>query len=115
MNKRTHSEGNETAEAINAENAEHEGRPRTMSAERAQESWEEFKQRANHAAEEVLEEVTDPQALKVRARQAKRQARHFFRSYRTYVIAGATLVTAAALYWAFKPEPKKKMLWGLFS
>ena len=107
MTKRSANNSSETSEAIIAENAEHEGTPRTTSAARAQESWEEFKERSNKAAEAVLEEVTNPDSLKIRARQSARQAKAIYRSYKPYVIAAGVLVLAGVAYAAFKPAPKR--------
>lgn len=102
MTKRAQEESSDRAEQIVAENAEHEGTPRTTSAARAQESWEEFKERSNRAAESVIDDVTSPEA-----REASLRARGFFRSYRAYFIAAAVVITAGALYAALKPPPKR--------
>lgn len=95
-------------EAILAENAEHEGRPRAMSAARAQESWEEFKQRSNKMAEAVLAEVTNPKAMRTRARQMGRKAKAYYSEYQTYVFIAAGIVAAVGLTAALMPLFKKK-------
>ncbi len=95
-------------EAINSENAVNEGRPRAMSAARAQESWEEFKNRSNKMAEAVMQEVTNPEALRTRARQAGRKARSFYRDYQTYILVGAAVLAVAGITAALVPTFRKK-------
>jgi hypothetical protein len=98
----------EGAEDVIAENAEHEGHPRTSSAERAQESWEEFKEKSNQAAEAALEEITHPTELRTRMNKAIRRARGFYMTYKTYVWIAGALGAAGLAYAITAPIVKKR-------
>lgn len=96
------------AQDIIAENAEHEVQPRTNSVERAQESWEEFKEKSNHAAEAVIDELTNPQVLRTRVKKAARRTRGFYRTYKTYLWIAAGLMAVGAVYAVAMPLVEKK-------
>jgi hypothetical protein len=94
---------------IIGENAEHEGHPRTASAERAQESWEEFKEKSNLAAEAVIDEITHPAQLRTRAKKVLRRTRGFYLTYKTYFwIAGALALIGTAYAVAMPVVAKKR-------
>lgn len=93
---------NPSAETSESNIEEKEG----TSAVRLQETWEEFKERSNEAAEAALEKITEAD-IPTRARQLARQAKSFYNSYRVYVLWGAGLIAASALYAALRPKPKK--------
>ena len=61
-------------------------------ARRTKETWEEFKERTNKTAEAALDEVTNPQSLRIRAKHIGRRATSFWNSYRYWILgAAATL------------------------
>ena len=96
------------AKSIVRENSEHEGKPRTASAHRPQESWEEFKEKSNLAAESVIDELTNPTVLRTRVKKAARRARGFYRTYKTYFWIAGGLAVAVAAYAAIMPIIEKR-------
>ncbi len=88
---------------IIAENSAHEGKPRTQSAARAQESWEEFKEKSNHAAEAVIDELTHPTVMRTRIKKAARRTVGFYRTYQTYLWIAAGLAAVSVIYAVAKP------------
>jgi len=104
MTQRNQHHADEMADAV-AETAK--SAPRSMSAARAQQSWEEFKQRSNKMADAVMREVTQT-ALRHRASQAGRKARSFYRSYQTYILVGAAVAAVAGITVALLPTLRKK-------
>lgn len=96
------------AEDIIAENAANEGAPRTNSVARAQESWEEFKEKSNHAAEAVIDELTNPDVLRTRVKKVARRTRGFYRTYQTYFWIGAGLLVLGVVAAAVIPAVARK-------
>jgi hypothetical protein len=86
------------SQAIVAASARHEGRPRTSSASRPQESWEEFKEKSNAPAETVLEEITQPRSPAVVLRRSLRRAGGLYRAYAPYLWAGVGLIVTALIW-----------------
>lgn len=97
------------AEEIIEENAAHEGAPRTESLARPQESWEEFKEKANAPFEKALDHVTGTDAAG-RLRSAARRAADIGRKNRTALLVaagiGAALIAALLMSRRRPAEPE---------
>ena len=102
-------------EEILEENAAHEGRPRAASSERAQESWSEFKEKANPGFERALNEAVHPQAIRTRVRRASRHVEDFFSENRTAIFSGLSVIAGIAVWSILNQAQKKRGGWAVLA